>query len=202
MKKVYVQARVDADKCIGDRICENICPAGAIEMVHKKAVVDADKCVACLTCIDACGEGAITTVPRAETMVLRVESTDVDQVALQDLCDKAHLDPEDAICLCTLTKAKEVAAAILKGASSPEEITRMTGIRSTCAMWCMAPIMSLLQASGADMIPPKGYKWYPAQAGIWEIPDEVAQKYTEYSIEEDRQLYGQGRMDNLVSNLK
>lgn len=202
MKKVYVQARVDADKCIGDRICENICPAGAIEMVHKKAVVDADKCVACLTCIDACGEGAITTVPRAETMVLRVESTDVDQVALQDLCEKAHLDPEDAICLCTLTKAKEVAAAILKGASSPEEITRMTGIRSTCAMWCMAPIMSLLQASGADMIPPKGYKWYPAQAGIWEIPDEVAQKYTEYSIEEDRQLYGQGRMDNLVSNLK
>lgn len=202
MKKVYVQARVDADKCIGDRICENICPAGAIEMVHKKAVVDADKCVACLTCIDACGEGAITTIPRAETMILRVESTDVDQVALQDLCDKAHLDPEDAICLCTLTKAKEVAAAILKGASSPEEITRMTGIRSTCAMWCMAPIMSLLQASGADMIPPKGYKWYPAQAGIWEIPDEVAQKYTEYSIEEDRQLYGQGRMDNLVSNLK
>lgn len=202
MKKVYVQARVDADKCIGDRICENICPSGAIEMVHKKAVVDADKCVACLTCIDACGEGAITTVPRAETMVLRVESTDVDQVALQDLCDKAHLDPEDAICLCTLTKAKEVAAAILKGASSPEEITRMTGIRSTCAMWCMAPIMSLLQASGADMIAPKGYKWYPAQAGIWEIPDEVARKYTEYFIEEDRQLYGQGRMDNLVSNLK
>ena len=30
MKKVYMNAEVDASKCIGDRICENICPAGAI----------------------------------------------------------------------------------------------------------------------------------------------------------------------------
>ncbi|MBW1788622.1 MAG: 4Fe-4S binding protein, partial [Deltaproteobacteria bacterium] len=41
MKKVYMSAVVDESKCIGDRICENICPAGAIEMVNKKAVVDA-----------------------------------------------------------------------------------------------------------------------------------------------------------------
>jgi len=202
MKKVYVQALVDADTCIGDRICENICPAGAIQMVDKKAVVEADKCVACLTCIDACGEGAITTVPRQETKILRVDPMEVDQAALQDLCDRAHLDPEDPICLCTLTLAKEVAAAIIKGATSPQEITLMTGIRTACAMWCMAPVLRLLQASGADMIPPKGYKWYPAQLGIWDIPDEVAQKYTEYSIEEDRQLFNRGRLDNLVSNLK
>ena len=202
MKKVYMSAVVDETKCIGDRICENICPAGAIEMVNKKAVVDADKCVACLTCIDACGEGAIATVPRKETKVLHVDPLSVDQKALAALCRKAHLDPEEPICLCTLTQAKEVAAAILKGAGTPQELTRMTGIRSSCSMWCMAPILRLLQASGADLTPPKGFNWYPALACIWEIPDHVVHQYAEYSIAEDRQMAEQGVMDNLVSKLK
>ena len=202
MKKVYVQALVDTQKCIGDRICENVCPVEAIHMVQKKAVVDADKCAACLTCVDACGEGAITTVPRKEVKVLRVDHTAVDQSALLDLCTKAHLDPEEPICLCTLTQAREVGAAILKGADTPQEISRLTGIRTSCAMWCMAPVMRLLQASGAQLSPPKGYKWYPSRTGIWEVPDEVALKYEEYAIREDLQLFGRGQMDNLVSSLK
>ena len=202
MKKVHVQAQVDPAKCIGDRICENVCPAGAIEMVEKKARVDESRCVACLTCLDACGEGAITAVPRRETRLLRVDPMEVDQAALRDLCQRANLDPEEPICLCTMTQAKEVAAAILKGAASPREVTRMTGVRSSCAMWCMAPVLRLLEASGADLSPAKGYAWYPARAGIWEIPDTVARKYAEYSLEEDQKLFDQGLMDNLVSSLK
>jgi Fe-S-cluster-containing hydrogenase component 2 len=202
MKKVYMSAEVDDSKCIGDRICQNICPAGAIEMKDKKAFVDTDKCVTCLTCIDACSEGAIATVPRKETKILHIDPLDVDQGALEMLCRDAHLDPEEPICLCTLTQAKEVAAAILKGAGTPQELTRMTGIRSSCSMWCMAPMLRLLQASGADLTPPKSFNWYPAQAGIWEIPDHVVRQYKEYSIAEDRRLFEQGVMDNLVSKLK
>jgi formate hydrogenlyase subunit 6/NADH:ubiquinone oxidoreductase subunit I len=29
MKKVYFLSRVDADKCVGDRFCEHVCPTGA-----------------------------------------------------------------------------------------------------------------------------------------------------------------------------
>ena len=202
MKKVYMSAEVDKSKCIGDRICENICPAGAIGMKDKKAVVDADKCVACLTCIDACEEGAISTVPRKDTKVLHIDPSDVDQAALGALCRKAHLDPEEPICLCTLTKAKEVAAAILKGAKTPQELTRMTGIRSSCSMWCMAPMLRLVKASDADLIPPKGFNWYPAQTGIWDIPDDIVRQYSEYSIADDRQMFERGVMDNLISKLK
>jgi Fe-S-cluster-containing hydrogenase component 2 len=202
MKKVHLCAAIDESKCIGDRICENVCPAGAIEMVDKRAVVDADKCVSCLTCIDACREAAIAMVPRQDRMLLRVDPAEVDQAELEALCRKAHLDPEEPICLCTLTQAKEVGAAILKGAKTPQELTRMTGIRSSCSMWCMAPMLRLLQASGADMTPPKGFNWYPAQAGIWEVPDDVVQQYPEYSIAEDRRLFEKGAMDNLVSKLK
>ncbi len=59
MRKVYSLAEVDQTLCIGDRICENVCPTGAIRMVKKKAVVDDRKCAACLKCVDYCGEGAI-----------------------------------------------------------------------------------------------------------------------------------------------
>jgi len=202
MKKVYMLAVVDEEKCIGDKICENVCPTGAIRVVEKKAKVDDTKCAACLKCVDACGEQAIRMIPRPETLVLRVDPTAVDQDELHELCRKAKLDPEEPICLCTLTQAKEVAAAILNGAATPEEVTRMTGIRTSCAMWCMAPVLRLLQAHHVEMSPPSGYRWYNVEAALWEIPEEVARKYPEYRIEEDQRLFEEGAMDNLVSSLK
>ena len=127
MKKVYEMALVDQTRCIGDKICENVCPAEAIRMVEKKAQVDESKCVACFKCIDVCNEAAIRPVPRVEARILSIDPMEVDQTQLRDLCRRANMDPEEPICLCTLTQAKEVAAAILKGAGSPEEVTRMTG---------------------------------------------------------------------------
>jgi bacterioferritin-associated ferredoxin len=112
------------------------------------------------------------------------------------------LDPEEAICLCTSTRAAEVAAAILKGAKSPEEVTLATGIRTSCGMWCMAPILRLLKAHGLPVTPPKGFKWYDAQPALWNVPKEVELKYPQYRLEEDKRLFQEGIMDNLVSLLK
>lgn len=201
MKKVYIMSQVDEDKCIGDKICENVCPTGAIKVIKRKARVDENRCAACLKCLDMCNEGAIRMVPRKQPLTMAVDPLGVNQDELQALCHRARFDPEDAICLCTLTKAKEVAAAILKGAKTPEEVTLMTGIRTSCGMWCMTPILRLLKANGVETSSHKGYRWYDVDANLWHLPESVSQKYPEYYIEEDKKLYNEDMLDNLITML-
>ena len=196
MRKVHTMAQVDRDKCIGDRICENVCPTGAIRVVDKKAVVDSGKCAACLKCADSCSEGAIRAVGRQQPLLVKTDPLHVDQNELRELCRKAHLSPEDVICPCTLTKASEVAAAILRGARTPEDVSNMTGVRTACGMWCMALIQELLRASGLKLTPPRGFHWYEVDVGLWNLPDEVVQKYPEYRLEESRRLL-QENMDRV-----
>jgi Fe-S-cluster-containing hydrogenase component 2 len=43
MREVNEYAMVDEPRCIGDRICENICPSGAITVMERKAKIDEDK---------------------------------------------------------------------------------------------------------------------------------------------------------------
>jgi Fe-S-cluster-containing hydrogenase component 2 len=190
-------AEVDTSICIGDRICENVCPTGAIKVVEKKAIVDAARCAACLKCIDYCEEDAIRTVPRPEPVVLKVDPAEVDQIRLRELCRRAHFNPEDVICPCTNTTAGETAAAILKGARTPEDLSLMTGIRTACGMWCMSLVQGLLRAHGLEITPPKGFNWYPVDTALWNIPDEVVRKYPEYRLEEARRLFHEG-MENTV----
>jgi Fe-S-cluster-containing hydrogenase component 2 len=201
MRKVYSMAEVDPSKCIGDRICENVCPTGAIRMVEKKAVVDSHKCAACLKCIDSCPKEAIRTLPRPQPLLLTVDPTQVNQDELNDLCRKAHLTPEAVICPCTATKASEVAAAILKGARTPEDVSMMTGVRTACGMYCMGLVQEMLRAYGLQLTPPKGFHWYEVNVGLWNLPDEVVRKYPEYRLEEARRLF-QASMDNVDSNRK
>jgi Fe-S-cluster-containing hydrogenase component 2 len=188
-------AVVDPTKCIGDRICENVCPTNAVRMIDKKAVVEKRKCAACLKCIDYCGEDAISLVPRSESMVLRVDPSEVDQDQLEELCYKAYFHPDDVICPCTATTAGEVGAAILKGAKTPEDISIMTGVRTACGMWCMALVQELIRAHGIQISPPNGYNWYEVSTGLWNVPEEVVQKYPEYRLAEARRLF-----DAKVSN--
>ena len=189
MRRVHSVAQVDPARCIGDRICENICPTGAIRMVNKKAVVDDERCAACLKCIDYCEEGAIRLLPRLQPLLLKVDPSDVDSDQLEALCRRAQLHPEDVICPCTSTSAGEVAAAILKGARTPEEVSRMTGVRTACGMWCMALVQELLRAQGLKITPPKGFKWYEVETALWNVPDEVIRKYPEYRLEEARRVF-------------
>lgn len=197
--EVLLLAEVDEASCNGDRICENICPSGAIKVVKKKARVDEDKCVACLKCVDACPENAVTLTPRSEPLVLGMDPSTVDQDKLRDLCAKANLDPEESICLCNGTLAKEVAAAVLRGAKSPEDVVLMTGVRAGCAMWCTTPVLRLLKANGIAFVPPKGYRMYDIEPTVWDIPEEVAKKYPEYFLQEDAELSRKGTLETFAS---
>ena len=54
-------AKVNEEKCIGCRQCEDICPVGAIAMEKGKAVIS-DNCIECEACISACPQEAISLV--------------------------------------------------------------------------------------------------------------------------------------------
>lgn len=52
-KDIYV---VDADKCIGCRLCVKPCPTDAIRMIKGIAVIDMNKCIDCGICIEGDGK--------------------------------------------------------------------------------------------------------------------------------------------------
>jgi len=189
MKVVKFLAVVDETRCIGDKLCENVCPTAAIEVVKKKARVDEERCVACFRCWDACQQDAVTMVARPEPIILGVDPGEVDQTSLRELCMKAHLHPQQFLCLCTGTRVNEVAAAVLKGAKSPEEISLMTGARSGCTIYCMEPMLRLLKAHGVKTAPPKDHRWYDFAPTLWDVPEELAQKYPDYYFEEDKKAF-------------
>ena len=60
-----------------------------------------------------------------------------DRAAVEALCAKARLKPNDSLCFCTQTRASDVAAAILRGVHEPEALTLETGIRAACGLWCI-----------------------------------------------------------------
>ncbi|THB70098.1 MAG: 4Fe-4S dicluster domain-containing protein [Desulfovibrio sp.] len=52
---------VDADKCIGDGECVDVCPVEVYELQGGKAVaVNAEECLGCESCVEVCEQGAIT----------------------------------------------------------------------------------------------------------------------------------------------
>ena len=49
---------VNAEKCVGCKLCVNACPYGAIDMVEGKAVFN-DNCTQCGACVSSCKFDAI-----------------------------------------------------------------------------------------------------------------------------------------------
>ena len=183
MKTALFLSVVDESMCKGDKHCEQICPSSAIKIVDGTAGVEEGRCIACTKCEDVCPHDAIRMVSRPSSMIFKTAVDEADQARILEICIKAHCFPAQKICACTGTDAQEVAAAILKGAKSPEDLVVMTGIGSGCGIYCMGPVFRLFQA--ADIQVPEDPRWNILPVSIWDIPKEVADKYPEYYLRED-----------------
>jgi NADPH-dependent glutamate synthase beta subunit-like oxidoreductase/bacterioferritin-associated ferredoxin len=156
----------------------------------KKAEVSSEKCLACPNCKDICPENAIKHVLRSVPLRLGVDPTEVDQNQLRELCLKAHLHPHQWFCICGGIRVREGAAAVLKGAKTPEEIALMTGARSGCTVYCFQTSLRLLKAHEVEIKPPaKGHRWYDSSQTCWDVPEEVIKKYPRHFLKEDLDVF-------------
>ena len=188
MKVVKFVAEVDRSKCIGDKLCEAMCPSGAIKVVAKKANVDSEKCLACTRCFDRCAKDAITMVHRDQPKIVGTSSEDVDPTEIREICLKAHRQPYELVCVCTMTTAEEIAAAIIKGARSVREVASMTGVLTGCQEFCSTTVQRMLKAYGVDIAKAGAPLAYDQTFSLWDIPEEVCQKHPGYYFKEDTEL--------------
>ncbi|KUK13743.1 MAG: 4Fe-4S binding protein [Synergistetes bacterium] len=191
MKLVNLIAQVDRGKCVGCKTCEKVCPVLAIKVVDGKAEVDVDRCRGCAACEQRCPVYAISMQKRDNPLLVSVDIASVNYDEILKLCSNALLHPEQVVCYCTGTRAEEIAAAILKGAKSPEDISFMTGARTGCKVECIQPILRLLEAAGVKSTPPQGgWQWYGRTVTVWEIPKKVREKHSSrgFYFDEDEKL--------------
>jgi Fe-S-cluster-containing hydrogenase component 2 len=189
MARIRYLADLDAAPCTGCKLCDIVCPSGAISMVARKAVIHAESCIGCSRCVDRCPENIMWMIERDEPLVVTVSPDEVDVTAVTALLDRAGMGPNVSVCACTLTPASEIAGAIVKGAQNLEQVCAMTGMRSGCGIYCVAPALRLLEAAGRDMTPPKGHRWYPCTLALWDLAPEVIERYADGFITEDRRVF-------------
>jgi Fe-S-cluster-containing hydrogenase component 2 len=191
VKIVPFIAEVIEDKCTGCGICTRVCPTLSIKVKDKLAKVDVTTCAGCSACLDRCPFDAVRLVYLDKPKVLTVDAKSVDRQRVVEICRKAKIHPEQIICFCTATRAEEVVAAILMGAKSPEDVSRMVGVRTGCKVECIQPVLRLLYAAGIEPTPvEKGWQWYGKTLTIWEVPEEIKQKYSPrgFYFNEDEKL--------------
>lgn len=194
MKRVTLLSTVDIDKCTGCKVCEKVCPVFAIKVVDRKAVVDDEACRGCYNCEQRCAFDAITMVKREEPLMVGVDVTQYDAEEIRELCEKAYLNPEQVLCYCVGVRADEVAAAIIGGATTPEEVSSVTGIRTGCTIECVQPLLRLVEAAGHELVRnEKGWQWYGITPTAWTIPEEIKEKHNSkgFYFDEDRELLEQ-----------
>lgn len=189
MATIKYVADYEAEPCTGCKLCDIVCPSGAIHMESRLPVIDDALCIGCGRCVDRCPEGIMWMEERAEPLAITVLPEEVDQAAVTALLEKAGIEPKLSVCVCTLTPGSEIAGAIVKGAKTLEEVCAMTGMRSGCGIYCVAPALRLLEAAGCDMTPPGQHRWYPSTLSIYDLSDEVRAKYPDAYIAEDRALF-------------
>lgn len=183
MKLVTLLAQVDNDLCTGCRTCSRVCPTLAITMVDRKPKIDPERCVACGNCEQRCEARAIIMIKLEQPRRISVSLDGLSRDELDEMCTRAGFHPSQIVCYCTATRAEEVAAAILKGAHSPEDITYMTGLRGGCSVECIQPALRMLEANNIHATPPKnGYQWYGRTPTLQEIPESIKAKYANHGF--------------------
>jgi bacterioferritin-associated ferredoxin/ferredoxin len=151
----------------------------------KSTVIDEDSCQACTICATRCPEYAISMIRRDRPFEVGIK---VDQVTdeIREICQRAHMYPDQVVCYCHRVQAKEVVAAILAGAKTPEEVSQKTGARTGCGVLCITGIMRAIRAAGLELGAAPGWQWYNMQTTIWNVPAEIAKKHPGYYLDADR----------------
>lgn len=199
MRLINLLAELIPENCTGCSICEKVCPTLAIKMVKNEPgakprnlpVIDTATCVGCWGCEQRCPDDALRMVkhPAPYTVGVSLEGVDYDKV--EEICRKARLHPQQVICFCTVTRAEEVAAGILKGYTTPEQLSYQTGIRTGCKVECTQPLLRLIHAAGLPLEPVKnGWQWMGLTPTVWDIPAEIKEKYASrgFYFEDDIRL--------------
>ena len=170
-------ARSEAERCFG---CASL-------PFYKK-----EDCRGCGNCEQRCPTLAISMKPLPEPFVVKVEPSQSDPKLIQELCTRAHLNPKSIVCFCTTTRAEEIAAAILQGAKTPEEISLKTGARTGCSVLCIQPIFRLLESARVPFTQSAvSHVWYKTIPNIWEIPQALKDRHDRsgFRFAEDADFY-------------
>jgi len=169
--------------------CVSVCPVLAVaatktgskvESVH----IDEEHCQGCTICVSRCPDHAIQMLPREHAFQVGVKLEIVTQ-QIEQICRSAHFYPDQVVCYCHRVQAKEIVAAILAGAKTPEEVAQATGARTGCGILCITGIIRLLEGAGLKLNRAAGVQWYGNPATIWKISSEIKKKYPQYYLEED-----------------
>lgn len=191
MRWIYRYPSLLEELCIGCKTCAIECRFGALDFYDGKPHIDESKCLGCLKCALSCPKLALLPTFFDEPKQLVFDYSDVDPREINELCRRADLDPERAMCMCTMTPAKEGAAAVIKGARTVHDLMVMTGLKTDCGIYCSASIDRLLKAYLGDAyVCPDNAKWgYSTEPCLKHVGKEVADKYPEYFIEADRKVW-------------
>jgi len=127
---------------------------------------------------------------RERPKTVRMDLKEFDAAEIEALCRRARMNPEQVVCYCTETRAEEMAAAILAGARSPVDLSRMTGVRMGCSIECIQPQLRLLHAAGIAPDPARGWQYYAGSITVWDVPSDVEQRYAHkgFHFREDAKL--------------
>lgn len=191
MKTVKTRAVVDPGKCNGCKMCSMVCPTDCIVFGEdRKPLIQEEHCAGCSSCAEHCPQYAVVMEPLKEPRKIFCDPSLRDEDKIQEICKNAHFFPKQEICVCTRTTAEEVAAAILSGAKTPIDLSRMTGIRTGCKCCCSETPLRMLNAAGIDPGKAPGYQWYGLTQTLWTISESVKQRYdSKFRFSDDKEFY-------------
>lgn len=185
MRAVKKVARIELEKCTGCGICQGVCPVLAVKVVQRRARVNEEQCLGCALCEQRCPEYAVEMVLRREPLTVGVDPGKFPRAEIEAICRAADLHPKQVICYCHRIRAEEVAAAILDGAATPEEVSAKTGVRTGCGILCINSVLRLLRGAGVMLTRAPGFQWYGMAINLAKIPEEVKAKYERYGYHID-----------------